>query len=147
MIKFIILISFVVGAFYNYILSKYNIISIKKRPIFIILLILFGILGTFLCYKLDHTILGYIIVISAILFFYSFTFFPGITKEGINVFLGGITFIKHIKANEIDNLEYREKNSEDFELIIKAYGNTFTQIYHMKDRDRILKLLSALKLV
>lgn len=49
---------------------------------------MFTAVASGLCYRFDNTVLGYAIVISAVLLIYTLTFFPDIKKDGVNIFMG-----------------------------------------------------------
>ena len=86
MLKIIVLLMFIVPTIYNFIIHRNNIINTKKKPIFGFILAIFALIAGGLCYRLDNTVLGYVIVISAVLLIYTLIFFSGIRKDGFNIF-------------------------------------------------------------
>ena len=88
MLKIIVLLMFIVPTIYNFTIHRNNIINTKKKPIFGFILAISALVAGGLCYRLDNTVLGYAIAISAVLLIYTIIFFPGIRKDGFNIFLG-----------------------------------------------------------
>lgn len=81
MLKIIVLLMFIVPTIYNFTIHRNNIINTKKKPIFGFILAIFTAVASGLCYRFDNTVLGYAIVISAVLLIYTVIFFPGIKKR------------------------------------------------------------------
>ena len=141
LLKIIILVFFITVSILNYRQKRKNIINIKKKTVIFLIIGLFSIVSTYICYKFDNSILGYLIVLSAIITIYTFCFYPGITKNGINIFLGTTPLIKFVDFSEISKIDLEENKNNELVLIIDVYGNTFKQIYNFKDKDEIEKLL------
>ena len=84
--------------------------------------------------------MGFLILISAILLVYTIEFLPGIGKDGISVFMGATPILKFISFDQIKDVSLKE-NYNDIKISIKAFGNTYKQVYEMKDRDELIKIL------
>ena len=143
MLKIIVLLMFIVPTIYNFIIHRNNIINTKKKPIFGFILAVFALLASGLCYRLDNTVLGYAIAISAVLLIYTVMFFPGIRKDGFNIFLGASQILKFVSFDKVKSVGIKSSKNNDLELIIKAYGNTYSQTYDLKDKDFIIKNIES----
>ena len=130
---------FIIPTIYNFIIHRNNIINTKKKSIFGFILAIFALLVSGLCYRLDNTVLGYAIVISAVLLIYTVMFFPGIRKDGFNIFLGSSPILKFVSFDKIKSVGIKSSKNNDPELTIRAYGNTYSQTYDLKDKDFIIK--------
>ena len=134
---------FIVPTIYNFIIHRNNIINTKKKPIFGFILAVFALLASGLCYRLDNTVLGYAIAISAVLLIYTVMFFPGIRKDGFNIFLGSSQILKFVSFDKVKSVGIKSSKNNDLELIIKAHGNTYSQTYDLKDKDFIIKNIES----
>ena len=143
MLKIIVLLIFIVPIIYNFTIHRNNIINTKKKPIFGFILAIFALLASGLCYRLDNTVLGYAIAISAILLIYIVIFFPGIRKDGFNIFLGPSPILKFVSFYKIKSVGIKSSKNNDLELIIKVHGNTYSQTYDLKDKDFIIKNIES----
>lgn len=130
---------FIVPTIYNFIIHRNNIINTKKKPIFGFILAIFALLASGLCYRFDNTVLGYAIVISAILLIYTVMFFQGIRKDGFNIFLGSSLILQFVSFDEVKDIGIKSGKNNNLELTIKAQGNTYSQTYDLKDKDFIIK--------
>lgn len=139
MLKIIVLLMFIIPTIYNFIIYRNNIINTKKKPIFGFILAMFALLASGLCYRLDNTVLGYTIAISAVLLIYTVMFFPGIRKDGFNIFLGSSPILQFASFDKIKSVGIKSSKNNDLKLTIKAQGNTYSQIYDLKDKDIITK--------
>ena len=90
--------------------------------------------------------MGFLILLSAILLGYTIIFLPGIGKDGISVFMGSTPILKFISFDQIKDVRLIE-NYNDIKISIKAFGNTYKQVYEMKDRDEIIKILDKNRLI
>ena len=90
--------------------------------------------------------MGFLILLSAILLVYTIGFLPGIGKDGMSVFMGYSPILKSIRFDQIKDVSLAE-NYNDIELRINAFGDTYKQVYEMKDRDEIIKILSENRLI
>ena len=90
--------------------------------------------------------MGFLILLSAILLGYTIVFLPGIGKDGISVFMGSTSILKFISFDQIKDVKLAE-NYNDIKISIKAFGDTYKQIYEMKDRDEIIKILDKNRLI
>ena len=117
---------FIVPIIYNFIIHRNNIINTKKKPIFGFILAIFALLVSGLCYRFDNTVLGYAIVISAILLIYTVMFFPGIRKDGFNIFLGSSPILQFVSFDKIKSVVIKSNKNNDLELIIRAHGITYS---------------------
>lgn len=141
MLKIIILLMFIVPTIYNFISHRNNIINIKMKPIFEFILAIFALLASELWYRLDNTVLGYAIAISAVLLIYTIMFFTGIRKDGFNIFLGSSPIFKFVSFDKLKGVGNKSNKNNDLELTIRAYGNTYSQTYDLKYKDFIIKIL------
>lgn len=91
-------------------------------------------------YRFDNTALGYAIVISAVLLIYTLIFFPGIKKDGVNIFMGVNPLLNNVNFNDINSFSLKEDNN-NVKLIIKAYGSTYIQTYAIENKDMIVSNL------
>ena len=139
MLKIIVLLMFIVPIIYNFIIHRNNIINTKKKPIFRFILAIFALLVSGLCYRLDNTVLGYAIAITAVLLIYTVMFFPGMRKDGFNIFLGSSPILKFVSFDKIKSVGINSSKNNDLELTIRAHGNTYSQTYDLKDKDFIIK--------
>lgn len=139
LLKIIVLLMFIVPTIYNFIIHRNNIINTKKKPIFGFILAIFALLASGLCYRLDNTVLGYAIDISAVLLIYTVMFFPGIRKDGFNIFLGSSPILKFVSFDKVKSVSIKSSENNELELTIRAHGNTYSQIYDLKDKDFIIK--------
>ena len=130
---------FIVPTIYNFISHRNNIINIKMKPIFGFILAIFALLVSGMCYRLDNTVLGYAIAISAVLLIYTVMFFPGIRKDGFNIFLGSSPILKFVSFDKIKSVGIKSSKNNYLELTIRAHGNTYSQTYDLKDKDFIIK--------
>ena len=143
--KIIVLLMFIIPTIYNLTIHRKNIINVKKKPIFGFIIALFAVCASMLCYRLDNTILGYTIVVASVLLIYTISFYPGIRKDGFNVFMGGNPFLKHISFKDLNDLSLKKDNN-NLDLIIKAYGSTYIQTYDIENKDMILANLKRKKI-
>ena len=88
MLKILILIIFIVPSILNYSQKRKNIFDVKKGAKEMIWVVALFIVGSYMCYKFDNTVLGYLIAIASTIMLYTSVFFQGFTEEGINIFLG-----------------------------------------------------------
>ncbi|WP_394022546.1 hypothetical protein ACF3NF_05675 [Anaerococcus martiniensis] len=139
MLKIIVLLMFIVPTIYNYIIHRNNIINTKKKPIFGFMFAIFALVASGLCYRLDNTVLGYAVAISAVLLIHTIIFFPGIRKDGFNIFLGASPILKFVSFDKVKSVGIKSSKNNDLELTIKAHGNTYNQTYDLKDKDFIIK--------
>ncbi len=92
-----------------------------------------------MCYRLDNTVLGYAIAISAVLLIYNVMFFPGIRKDGFNIFLGSSPILKFVSFDKAKGVGIKSSKNNDLELTMRAHGNTYSQICDLQDKDFIIK--------
>ena len=130
---------FIVPTIYNFIIHRNNVINVKKKPIFGFIIAIFALVAGGLCYRLDNTVLGYAIAISAVLLSYTVIFFPGVKKDGFVIFMGGSSILKFVSFDKIKSVGIKSSKNNDLELIIKAHGNTYNQTYDLKDKEFIIK--------
>ena len=90
--------------------------------------------------------MGFLIMLSAILLAYTIEFLPGIGKDGIIVFMGSTPILKFISFDQIKDVSLVE-NYNDIKISINAFGDTYKQLYEMKDRDEIIKVLDKNRLI
>lgn len=90
--------------------------------------------------------MGFLILLSAILFVYTIGFLPGIGKDGISVFMGYSPILKFISFDQIKDVSLVE-NYNDIKIRINAFGDTYKQVYEIKDRDEIIKILDRNRLI
>lgn len=84
--------------------------------------------------------MGFIILLSAILLVYTIGFFPGIGENGINIFMGFTPILKFISFDQIKSIDVKEID-DNLNLSIKAFGDTYKQIYDIKNREDIFNIL------
>lgn len=97
----------IIPTIYNFMIHRNNIINIKKKPIFGFVIAIFAVIASMLCYILDNTIVGYAIVVASVLLIYTISFYPGIRKDGFNVFMGGNPFLKYISFKDLSDLSLK----------------------------------------
>lgn len=141
LLKIIVLLIFIVPTIYNFLIHRNNIINTKKKPIFGFILAIFALLASGLCYRLDNTVLGYAIAISAVLLIYTVMFFQGIRKDGFNIFLGSSPILQFVSFDRVKGVGIKSSKNNDLELTIKAHGNTYSQIYDLQDKDFVIKII------
>lgn len=142
MVKIIVLLAFTINFLYNFKCKQKNIIKVKIQNKFILIISAFALLVLIMCYKFDNTLLGYITAIFAILSIYSSIFYQGISEKGIQITMNSTTILKFVKFDEIEKINI-EKNNDELQIKINAYGNTFTQIYDSDDEDTIRDVLEC----
>lgn len=120
---------FLVPTIINYKHKRKNIFDVKKRTKEMIWVIALFIVGSYMCYKFDNTILGYLIAIAATIMLYTSVFFQGFTEEGINIFLVTSPIIKLASFDEINTIDMEENDKDELILTIEVYGTTFVQVY------------------
>ena len=146
MVKVVVLLMFIVPSFYNFIVQRKNKIRVKKESILGFILAIFAFITSIFWYRLDRSFMGFLILLSAILLAYTIEFLPGIGKDGIIVFMGSTSILKFISFDQIKDVSLVE-NYNDIKLSIKAFGNTYKQVYEMKDRDEIIKIIDKNRLI
>ena len=129
LIKKLVLIMFLVPTIINYKHKRENILEVKKKSKEMIGVVSLLIVGSFICYKFDNTVLGYLIALTATMMLYTSVFFQGFTEKGINIFLATSPILKFVKFDEINSIDLEENNKDELILTIEAYGTTFVQIY------------------
>lgn len=139
MIKIIVLTMFLVPTIINYKHKRENILEVKKKSKEMICVVLLLIVGSFICYKFDNTIIGYLVALAATMMLYTSVFFQGFTEKGINIFLGTSPILKFIKFDEINKIDMEENNKDELILTIEAYGTTFVQVYNKETGMNIFK--------
>ncbi len=90
--------------------------------------------------------MGFLILLSAILLAYTIEFLPGIGEDGIIVLMGSTPILKFISFNQIKDVSFVE-NYNDIKISINAFGNKYKQVYELKDRDEIIKILDKNRLI
>ena len=146
MVKVLVLLMLIVPSFYNFLVQRNNKIRVKKNSNLGFILAIFASITSIFWYRLDRTLMGFLILLSAILLGYTIIFLPGIGKDGISVFMGSTPILKFISFDQIKDVSLVE-NYNDIKLSIKAFGNTYKQVYEMKDRDEIIKILDKNRLI
>lgn len=146
MVKVVVLLMFIVPSFYNFIVQRNNKIGVKKDSKLGFILAIFAAVTSIFWYRLDRTLMGFLILLSAILLIYTIGFLSGIGTDGISVFMGATPILKFISFDQIKNVSLKE-NHNDIKLSINAFGNTYKQVYEMKDRDEIIKILDRNRLI
>ncbi len=144
MLKYIVLLVLIIHFIYNYKCKSKNIINVKKQPIIFVLILLSAIIFCFICYYFDNSILGYLIVSFATMSIYTSYFYQGITNNGIHIFLGTTPLLKFARFEDIKKICIEKSKKDEFKLTIYVFGNEFHQIYNIKDKDRILKIINPL---
>lgn len=146
MVKVLVLLMLIVPSFYNFIVQRKNNIQIKKNSNLGFILAIFASITSIFWYRLDKSFMGFLILLSAILLAYTMVFLPGIGEDGISVFMGSTPILKFISFDQIKDVSLKE-NYNDIKLSINAFGNTYKQIYEMKNRDEIIKILDKNRLI
>lgn len=139
MIKILVFVMFLVPTIINYKHKRKNIFDVKKRTKEMIWVVALLIVGSYMCYKFDNTILGYLIAIAATIMLYTSVFFQGFTEEGINIFLGTSPILKHASFDEINSIDMEENDKDELLVIIEAYGTTFVQVYEKGKAQNLLE--------
>lgn len=145
MVKVLVLLMLIVPSFYNFIVQRNNKIRVKKSNLGFTLAIFASITSIF-WYRLDRGLMGFMILLSAILLVYTLGFLPGIGTDGISVFMWSTPILKFISFDQIKDVSLVE-NYNDIKLSINAFGDTYKQLYEMKDRDEIIKFLDKNRLI
>lgn len=145
MVKVLVLLMLIVPSFYNFIVQRKNKIRVKKNSGLGLILAIFASITSVFWYRLDRTLMGFLILLSAVLLVYTIGFLPGIGKDGISVFMGYSPILKYISFDQIKDVKITE-NYNDIKLSINAFGDTYKQTYEMKDRDEIIKILDENRL-
>ena len=146
MVKVVVLLMLIVPSFYNFKVQRNNKIRVKKESILGFILAIFAFITSIFWYRLDKSLMGFLILLSAILLAYIIEFLPGIGKDGIIVFMGSTPILKFISFDQIKDLSLVE-NYNDIKISINAFGNTYKQVYEIKDRDEIMKILDKNRLI
>ena len=146
MVKVVVLLMLIVPTIYNFIVQRNNKIRVKKNSDLGLILAIFAAVTSIFWYRLDRTLMGFLILLSAIMLVYTIGFLPGMGKDGISVFMGYSPILKFISFDQIKDVSLKE-NYNDIKISIKAFGNTYKQVYEMKDRDEIIKILDRNRLI
>lgn len=146
MVKVLVLLMLIVPSFYNFIVQRSNKIRVKKNSDLGFILAIFASITSLFWYRLDRSLMGFLILLSAILFVYTIGFLPGIGKDGISVFMGYSPILKFISFDQIKDVSLVE-NYNDIKIRINAFGDTYKQVYEIKDRDEIIKILDRNRLI
>lgn len=146
MLKVIVLLMLIAPTIYNFVIQRSNKIRVKKNSDLGFILAIFASITSIFWYRLDRTLMGFLILLSAIMLAYTIEFLPGIGKDGISVFMGATPILKFINFDQVKDVNLKE-NYNDIKLSINAFGNTYKQVYEMKDRDEIIKILDKNRLI
>lgn len=146
MVKVIVLLMLIVPTIYNFIVQRNNKIRVKKNSDLGFILAIFASITSLFWYRLDRTLIGFLILLSAILLVYTIGFLPGIGKDDISVFMGNSPILKSIRFGQIKDVSLKE-NYNDIELNINAFGDTYKQVYEMKDKEQMIKILDENRLI
>ena len=114
----------IVPSFYNFIDQRNNKIRVKKNSNLGFILAIFASITSIFWYRLDRSLLGFLILLSAILLVYTIGFLPGIGKDGISVFMGSTPILKFISFDQIKDVSLKE-NYNDIKLSINAFGEIY----------------------
>lgn len=131
MIKIIMLIAFLSASLYNFRMGYRNIIRIKIKATFLIIIGAYSLLIFIMAGKKDGSILGYILALSTILLLVSIILSRGLRKEGIVVMNGASPLLILLKNKDIKDISLEEKKSE-IKLTIKAKGTFLSNILGKK---------------
>ena len=145
MLKIIILLIFITIFIINYRHKRKNIVTVKKQPIILFVIALFTVIISYICYRFDNSVLGYLIVLSAVICVWTFAFYPGITKDGVNIFIGSTPIITFAKFSEIKKIDIVEMESK-IKLKINVFDSTFNQVYSAEDRDKVIEKIEKISL-
>ena len=146
MLKVVVLLMLIVPSFYNFIVQKNNKIRVKKNSYLGFILAIFASITSIFWYRLDRSLIGFLILISAILLVYTIGFLSGIGEDGISVFMGFSPILKFISFDQIKDVSLKE-NYNDIKLSINAFGDTYKQVYEKKDKEQIIKILDGNRLI
>lgn len=146
MVKVLVLLMLIVPSFYNFLVQRNNKIRVKKNSDLGFILAIFAAVTSIFWYRLDRTLMGFLILLSAILLVYTIGFLPGIGKDGMSVFMGYSPILKSISFDQIKDINVAE-HYNDIELRINAFGDTYKQIYDIKDKDQMIKILDENRLI
>ncbi|WP_282929333.1 hypothetical protein [Anaerococcus sp. Marseille-Q7828] len=146
MVKVVVLLMLIVPTIYNFIVQRNNKIRVKKNSDLGFILAIFASITSIFWYRLDRSLMGFLILLSAILLVYTIGFLPGLGKDGIGVFMGYSPILKFISFDQIKDINVAE-NYNDIELRINAFGDTYKQVYEMKDKEQVIKLLNENRLI
>ena len=146
MLKILILSLFLSVFFYNYRLNRKIIYKIEKNKIVLLVIVFYSIVAFYMTYRLDNSILGYLISISSIMLIYSLEFFQGINKEAIVVNLGNTPILKLMKLVEIKSVDIKKSNNDKcFKLEIQVFSTKFIQTYKINYKDSIVDIIRNFK--
>lgn len=146
MVKVLVLLMLIVPTIYNFIVQRNNKIRVKKNSDLGFILAIFASITSLFWYRLDRSLMGFLILLSAILLVYTIGFLPGIGKDGMSVFMGYSPILKSISFDQIKDINVAE-HYNDIELRINAFGDTYKQIYDIKDKDQMIKILDENRLI
>lgn len=111
---------FLVPTIINYKHKRKNIFDVKKRTKEMIWVVALLIVGSYMCYKFDNTLLGYLIVLAATTTLYTSVYFQGFTEEEINIFLGTSPILKLASFDEINTIDMEENDKDELILTIEV---------------------------
>ncbi|WP_044566555.1 hypothetical protein [Anaerococcus provencensis] len=146
MVKVIVLLMLIVPTIYNFMVQRNNKIRVKKNSDLGFILAIFASITSLFWYRLDRTLMGFLILLSAILLVYTIGFLAGLGKDGISVFMGYSPILKFINFDQIKDINVAE-NYNDIKLRINAFGDTYKQVYEMKDKEQMIKILDENRLI
>lgn len=139
--KVIVLLAFVINFLYNLKSKQQNKINVKIQSKIILIISVFAIVVSIICYKFDNTLLGYLVAIFATASIYTSVFYQGISEKGINITMNATTILKFVRFDKIKKVNIEKKN-DNLKIKIYAYGNIFIQIYNSYDEDEISEMLA-----
>ena len=146
MVKVLVLLMLIVPSFYNFIAQRNNKIRVKKSSGLGFILAIFASITSLFWYRLDRSLMGFLVLLSAILLVYTIGFLPGIGKDGMSVFMGYSPILKSISFDQIKDINVAE-HYNDIELRINAFGDTYKQVYEIKDKEQMIKILDENRLI
>lgn len=120
LIKILVFVMFLVPTIINYKHKRKNIFDVKKRTKEMIWVVALLIVGSYMCYKFDNTLLGYLIVLAATTTLYTSVYFQGFTEEEINIFLGTSPILKLASFDEINTIDMEENDKDELILTIEV---------------------------
>lgn len=144
MIKVIMLITLLIGSFYNFRMGWLNKIRIKIKATFLIIIGAYSILILIMAGKKDGSFLGYILALSTILFLVSIILSRGVRKDGFVVMNGSSPLLLLIKISDVKDISL-EENKAGIKLTIKARGNYYVEYFKKKDMKKLEEFIAGLE--
>ena len=122
--KVFVLINLLFVDIYNLKPAKGNIFRIKNSPFILGVGLILALFIFYLCFNYSKDLLGFLIGLSDVILFFTFTLGQGIREDGFVLFLGNTPLLKLVSFTEIESMALFDGKNSDLILEIKAHSTT-----------------------